>query len=175
MIAVSKAGRSAALPFSLALLAMIASSPVQAQAGNLPYQPGGGAGISYGARQAVLNARLLGVRPRNLMRGADGSLLDVARRGNQVFLRSPETGAFLPGGSPRRGWATGMGTGLGWGGMSSAYGGALSARYGMGGMAAESMMQWISLLDFGDGRYGGLPPGGTVTPLDLWIGQGDWS
>lgn len=155
-------------------LALAAVPAAQAQAGNLPYQSGG-AGLSYGARQAILNARLLGSRPQNLVRGADGSLLELSRRGSQASLRSPETGTILPGGGPRRGWATGLGTGLGWGGMASAYSGALSAGYGRSG-AADSLMQWISMLDMGFGHsYGGdVSSGGSSSPIDLWIGQNDW-
>jgi hypothetical protein len=144
----------------------------QAQAGNLPYQSGS-AGLSYGGRQAILSAKLLNSRPRNLVRGVDGSLLDVSRRGSQAFLRSPETGAILPGGSPRRGWATGLGTGLGWGGMASAYSGALSYRYGRSS-GADSMMQWISMLDMGLSQsYAGLSISESESPIDQWTGQND--
>lgn len=147
-----------------------------AQAGNLPYQSGN-AGLSYGGRQAILNAKLLNSRPRNLVRGSDGSLLDVSRRGSQAFLRSPETGAILPGGSPRRGWSTGLGTGLGWGGMASAYSGALgyrSGRSGRSGAAGESIMQWISMLDTGSrGSYAGVSIGESESPIDQWTGQND--
>lgn len=144
-----------------------------AQAGNLPYQSGG-VGLSFGGRQAILNAKLLNSRPKNLVRGSDGSLLDVSRRGSQAFLRSPETGAILPGGSPRRGWATGLGTGLGWGGMASAYGGALGYRHGGSGGAADSLMQWISMLDMGPGRsYGGVSISESGGPIDQWTGQND--
>lgn len=173
MIPAFNASRLFSAAFCVAMFAMAGAGPVQAQAGNLPYQSGG-VGISYGARQALLNARLLDSRPRNLVRGPDGSLLDVTRRGNQAFLRSPQTGAVLPGGGPGRGWATGLGTGLGWGGGSGAYSGALSYRYAPGG-SAGSMMQWISMLDFSAGRsYGdGLSDAGG--PIDLWIGANDLS
>lgn len=149
------------------------ATSAHAQAGNLPYQSGS-AGFSYGGRQAILNAKLLNSRPKTLVRGSDGSLLDVSRRGSQAFLRSPETGAILPGGSPRRGWATGLGTGLGWGGMASAYGGALSYRYGGSGAAGDSLMQWISMLDMGSGRfYGGVSISESGSPIDQWTGQND--
>lgn len=148
------------------------ATAVQAQAGNLPYQSGG-AGLSYGGRQAILNAKLLNSRPKNLVRGSDGSLLDVSRRGSQAFLRSPETGAILPGGSPRRGWATGLGTGLGWGGMAGAYSGALGNSYARAG-AGESMMQWISMLGMGPSRsYGGFAISESESPIDQWTGQND--
>lgn len=155
-----------------AALACFGGQAAQAQAGNLPYQSGN-AGMSSGARQAILNARLLGSTPRNLVRGADGSLLDVSRRGSQAFLRSPETGAILRGGSPSRGWSTGLGTGLGWGGLGSAYSGALS--YRSRGSSADSMMQWISMLDLGSSRSyaGGLSAGESASPIDQWTAQND--
>lgn len=161
-----------AVLFGTAVLVCASGQVAQAQAGNLPYQSGN-AGISAGARQAILNARLLGSTPRNLVRGPDGSLLDVSRRGSQAFLRSPETGAILRGGSPSRGWSTGLGTGLGWGGLGSAYSGALS--YRSRGSSADSMMQWISMLDMGQGRYygSGLPAGESGSPIDQWTGQND--
>lgn len=149
------------------------ATAVQAQAGNLPYQSGS-AGLSYGGRQAILNAQLLNSRPKNLVRGSDGSLLDVSRRGSQAFLRSPETGAILPGGSPRRGWATGLGTGLGWGGMTSAYSGGLGYRHARAGGAGEAMMHWISMLDMDPGRsYGGFSISESGSPIDQWTGQND--
>lgn len=156
------------------LIATLALSggAAHAQAGNLPYQSGG-AGISSGARQAIMNARLLGSRPSNLVRDGNGGLLDVSRRGNQAFLYSPGDGAFLPGARPGRGWATGLGTGLGWG-LFAANGG-LASYYGRSNHPADSMMQWIAMLGPGLGRISteGLSPvSSSATPLDLWIEQG---
>lgn len=151
-------------------LLLVSATAVQAQVNNLPYQLGN-AGLSYAGRQAILNDKLLNSRPKNLVRGIDGSLLDVSRRDNQAFLRSPQTGAILPGGSPRRGWATGLGTGLGWGGSINVYSAALSYRYARPG---ESMMQWISMLDMGPSRaYGSYSVSDSESPIDQWTAQTD--
>ncbi|MEL3892106.1 hypothetical protein V6B08_17630 [Ferrovibrio sp. MS7] len=155
-------------------LTLFSGGAALAQAGNLPYQAGGGTGVSSGARLAILNARLLGSRPGNLVRDGAGGLLDVSRRGSQAFLYSPGSGAFLPGARPGRGWATGLGTGLGWG-LFAASGG-LASHYGRSNHPADSMMQWISMLGPGLGRgsaEGLLPPSNAGTPLDAWISQDD--
>jgi len=159
-------GAAALLTFLLAT----AATPASAQAGNSPYQPGG-VGLSVGARQAILNSRVLGVRPRNMVRGADGSLVSITRRGDQALLRSSDTGEFIPGGRSSRGWGQGLGTGLGWGGSGGGY----AAASGRGG-GSGSIMQWISMLDFGGGSSFGtslVPPSDGTTPLDMWIDQNE--
>jgi hypothetical protein len=157
------------------VLAMSVGGSAHAQMGNQPYQPGAGAGVglSSAARQAIYNSRVLGSQPRNLQRGSDGSLLDVARDGNQAFARVAGTGTLAQGARAGAGWATGLGTGLGWGNVG---GGGFAAGYGRSGAASEIIMQWISMLNFvGSGvRVRALPPvanGGT--PLDAWIGLSD--
>ena len=132
---------------------------------------GGTAGMSLGYRQAILNDRLLGSRPDALFRGPNGALVDVDRRSGQAFLRSPDSGAFLPGSNPNRGWATGLGTGLGWWG---AYLPGSSGRFFGSGGAGNSLANWIGQLPAADG----LPAGtslvvGAATPIDSWIRQLD--
>ena len=161
-----------------ATLLVLGAGTADAQIGNQPYRPGGGVGLSNAARQAIQNDRILGSRPRNLVRGSDGALLDVGRANNQAFARSP-TGAFLQGARSGASWPTGLGTGLGWGNMNLGWGGMGSAGggsatgYGRSGFASESMMQWISMLSFSGGPAF-TPSGNSSTPLDIWIGQADW-
>lgn len=153
-------------------LAMSGAGTANAQLGNQPYQPGG-VGLSSAARQAIYNSRVLGTQPRNLQRGSDGSLLDVARDGNQAFARIAGTGTLAQGARVGSGWATGLGTGLGW---SNLGGGGLASGYGRSGASSESIMQWISMLNFvGSGvRVRALPFGSNGgTPLDAWIGLPD--
>lgn len=147
-------------------IAVLTSAPALAQS-NLPYQAGG-AGMSFGYRQAILNDRLLGSRPSALVRGPSGDLLDVNRQGSQVFLRSPDSGVFLAGARPNRGWPTGLGTGLGWGGMALA---ATGGGYVGSWRTGDSLTQWIALLPASDGlsSWGGLTSGGGETPMDIWI------
>ena len=147
---------------------LLASAPAMAQS-NMPYQPGG-PGMSLGYRQGILNDKLLGSRPSALVRGPNGELLDVQRQGSQVFLRSPDSGAFLPGARPNSGWPTGLGTGLGWSGTIGSAGG---VRYGSSWEPSNSLMSWIAMLPASNGssRWSGLVSGGGVTPINTWIQQ----
>lgn len=56
----------------------------------------GGAGMSLAYRQAILDAKIDNRRPRNLVRGADGLLLDVERRDGQAFVRA-RSAPLIPG------------------------------------------------------------------------------
>jgi len=135
---------------------------------NLPYRAGSGVGISLGARQAIINEKIQGSRPSELLRGPSGLLFGIENRNDQALVRSPEGGAFLPGMRPNSGWATGLGTGLGWGGISSGGGG-----YYLGS-SSSSMSTWISMLPATPGRpfYGpGAVFGNSSTPINAWIGQ----
>lgn len=163
-------GKRGLLGLGMALgIALLSSAPAMAQS-NMPYQPGGSTGMSLGYRQGILNDKLLGSRPSALVRGPNGELLDVQRQNSQVFLRSPNSGAFIPGARPNAGWATGLGTGLGWNG---AIGSATGIRYGGFWEGSNSLTTWIAMVPAGDGQYrwGGLVTGGGATPIDTWIQQ----
>lgn len=158
-----------ALGFALGI-AVIASGPAQAQS-SLPYKPGGGTGLSVGARQAIINDRLFGSRPTALIRSPGGLLFNIRRENNQALLQSPEGGAFLPGARPNSSWPTGLGTGLGWGG--GATGGSFYAGSAGVGTSGASLTGWIAMLPAGGGSSygGGLVSGNTATPIDSWIRQ----
>jgi|GEM_PF-1050456 len=144
---------------------LLLSAPAQAQS-SLPYQPGGGTGLSVGARQAIINDRLFRDRPTVLLRSPSGLLFGLRRENNQALLVSPEGGAVLPGARPNSTWPTGLGTGLGWGGISS--GGNFYAGAGGVGMSGSSLPGWIAMLPAGGG---GVFFGNTSTPIDSWIRQ----
>lgn len=153
--------------FSALGVGLLLSAPAQAQS-NLPYQPGGGPGLSVGARQAIINDRLFQDRPSVLLRSPSGLLFGIRRENNQALIVSPESGAILPGARPYRNWPVGLGSGLGWGGVSSGdnfYAGVGGAR-----MSGSSMPEWIALLPAGGG---GLYYGNPSTPIDAWIQQLD--
>lgn len=140
-----------------------------AQIGNAPVMPGG-IGISQAGRQAILDSRLRDSRPRNLVRGADGSLLEIGRQGNQAFLRTRSNDVFFA--NSRVGWGSGLGTGLGWGNA----GGRASYTGGSYGARNDSLWQWISMIQPTMGRSysdSGLADSGGKTPIDEWIGQTD--
>lgn len=73
-----------------------------AQMNNRPYSfrlsPGGGVGMSIGGQQAILNDKLLGVQPKNLVRDQNGYLLDITKGpGSSAIVSSFGTGAPIPG------------------------------------------------------------------------------
>jgi hypothetical protein len=165
------AGRTFGIALGIFLgIAVAASTPALAQS-NLPYQPGGGTGLSLGARQAIINDRLFNSRPNVLLRSPSGLLFGIRRENSQALLQSPEGGAFLPGARPNSAWPTGLGTALGWGGGST--GGGLYAGPGAAGVSGSSLPGWIAMLPTGGGASdgGGLFFGNTATPIDSWIRQ----
>lgn len=173
-ISSSGSRRAPGFSFAIALglsLAVAAGGPAMAQS-NLPYKPGGGTGLSIGARQAIINDRLFGSRPTALIRSPSGLLFGIRRENNQALLQSPEGGAFLPGARPNRSWPTGLGTGLGWSGVSA--GGGFYAGTAGVGVSGASLSGWIAMLPAsggGSSSGGGLIIGNTATPIDSWIRQ----
>jgi hypothetical protein len=144
---------------------------VFAQTGNTPYSPGVsrvGAGISLGYRQAILNAKILGQRPRALVRGPSGELLTVQRSGRNALVLNPGDGSYVPGARPNAGWPTGLGSGLGW--NLVAFSGAAS---GYRSAPAQSLNSWISQIPSGpDGSASSLGVfGDGSSPIDTWIMQ----
>ena len=72
-----------------------------AQLDNKPFSfkgtPDGGVGMSIGGQQAILNDKILGVRPDNLLRNSSGVLLDVSRGpGHSAIVSREGGGGFLP-------------------------------------------------------------------------------
>jgi hypothetical protein len=157
---------------AIAVAATLAcAGTASAQLVNAPYSPGAsrpGAGISFGYRQAILNAQILGQRPSALVRGPSGELLDVRRSGRNALVLNPGDGSYVPGARPNAGWPTGLGTGLGW--NLASYAGAVG---GYRSAPGESLNMWISLVPSGpDGARSsfGLYNDGR-TPIDTWIMQ----
>lgn len=140
--------------------------PAAAQMNNLPYQGSvrsGGFGMSLGHRQAIIDRELFGRTGNPLIRGVDGALLEVERRGSQAFVR-PRTDTFLP--QDRLGTRS---AGLGWGAQAA---GASFASQGL--IAGGGSLFWISMLSEPGGQlpWSGLTTGSTFsTPIDLWIWQ----
>lgn len=71
-----------------------------AQLDNKPFSfkgtPDGGIGMSIGGRQAILNQKILGVTPENLVRAPNGVLLDVVKGPGQTAIVSQEGGGTIP-------------------------------------------------------------------------------
>jgi hypothetical protein len=79
---------------SLSLFAADAS----AQMNNKPYSFKGGSslGMSSAARQAILNKKLTGATPDNIMRGADGSLIEISKGPGSTAVAIGSDGAVIP-------------------------------------------------------------------------------
>ena len=80
---------------SLLLFAVDAS----AQMNNKPFSFKGGSslGMSSAARQAIINQKLTGVTPDHIMRGADGSLIEIARGPGSSAIARGADGVVLTG------------------------------------------------------------------------------
>lgn len=83
------------IPFAASAAVLVAAAlappPALAQWNNQPYSyRGGGAGMSTAYRQAIIDRELFGREPRNLVRSADGRLLEVIERDDQAFLADRE-------------------------------------------------------------------------------------
>lgn len=83
-------------------LPLLFISPIAgAQMSNAPFSfhnnPGGGVGMSVGGRQALINEKILGATPDNLVRGPSGELLDVQKGpGGSAITSHPGTGQVIP-------------------------------------------------------------------------------
>ncbi len=72
-----------------------------AQMDNRPFSfkgtPDGGIGMSIGGQQAIINDKILGLRPDNLVRSSTGILLDVSRGpGRSAIVANEGNSGFLP-------------------------------------------------------------------------------
>lgn len=133
----------------------MAPAGASAQWNNEPYRFGanigagsGGAGMSLAYRQAILNEELFGRRPENLVRGADGRLLDVIERDQQAFLAEPEPDFLV-----RRGDRLRVVTGID----------------GLGFGAATPIDRWTGTLNAGAQAW--AVTGRSSQPIDAWIGM----
>lgn len=99
------------------VLTFLASGGVLAQFNNKPFSfntPSGSPGMSAAGKQAILNNEISGIRPDNLLRATDGSLLSVRKGKGGVPIVSYEGGSVIPSfrGSSFRGdnesWSAGV-------------------------------------------------------------------
>jgi len=79
---------------------LIISSTAFTQMTNKPYSfnNGSGGGMSVGGKQAILNEKIFGQTPDNLVRGPSGQLLDVTKGpGDSAIVSYQGNGAVIPG------------------------------------------------------------------------------
>jgi len=90
------------------------AADASAQMNNKPFSfKGGGSslGMSAAAKQAILNKKLTGVTPDNIMRGPGGALIEISRGPNNVAIARGQDGVTLQGYHGRGGVLSG-GAGL---------------------------------------------------------------
>lgn len=78
---------------------LLAPSPIAAQLNNQPFSfntPSGAPGMSIGGMEAVLNDKILGIRPENMVRGTDGRLLTLMEGPGHTAIVSYPGGSFIP-------------------------------------------------------------------------------
>lgn len=97
------------LGFAVSLMLMAADA--SAQMSNKPFSFGNGGGSSLGmstaAKQAILNKKLTGATPDNIMRGPDGSLIEITSGPNNIAIATGQDGVVLQGYHGRSGILTG--------------------------------------------------------------------
>lgn len=86
---------------SAALVLAALHGVAEAQMDNRPFSfrnsPNGGVGMSLGGREAILNDKLFGTRPKNLVRDQNGVLLEIIKGpGDAAIARESATGSLLP-------------------------------------------------------------------------------
>lgn len=157
-----------------ALLSVAAPPAAMAQWNNQPFEfrrsfGGGGVGMSPAYRQAIIERKLFNVRPRNLVRDANGFLLEVVRGpSDQAFLRR-QAAPFL---------ATTPGLGFGFGGFvvgAPVSGGSYAPAFGVTS-AAPVFLNWVSMIpvDGASGSWNGVGGGSYSSAsavIDSWIAQ----
>ena len=86
---------------AIAAFLITTASVAFAQLDNRPFSfnsaAGNGVGMSLGGQQAILNDRLFGARPQNLVRDQNGALLEIVKGpGDSAITRIPGTNELLP-------------------------------------------------------------------------------
>lgn len=97
----------------VAVSVMAFAGSASAQMNSQPYKFKGGSslGMSDAGRQAILNQKLDGRTPDNIMRGANGSLIEITKGPNNVAIARGSDGVVIPGYHGRGG---AFGGGVGW-------------------------------------------------------------
>lgn len=142
-------GAAAAIAVAASAWVQLSAASAWAQLSTEPYsyRSGGSVGMSNAYRQAMMDKEITGSRPRNLLRGADGSLLVVEERNSQAVVTSrPSSYLFYRGGNVAGVNIAGAGYGLGFGSSIDGWTGP--------GVAV-------------------IPPGAGRPPIDSWVAQVD--
>ncbi len=105
--------RTTALTASFAAGMILFAGAADAQMSNRPFSfgsPGGGLGMSLAGKQAIIDQKLFGSTPDNIMRGPGGQLLTVTPGPGDTAFATTRSGEILPV-NPRRGFDKRLGAG----------------------------------------------------------------
>jgi hypothetical protein len=142
---------------------LIFAGNASAQMSSNPYSFGGGPalGMSNAARQAILNKKLTGVTPDHIMRGANGTLIEITKGpGNTAIARGAD-GVVIPGYHGRGGAVSGEV------GVFNPYFRGYTTQYNgtstfASGITSNSIAGWTSMVFGGPGVAGG-------SSIDAWL------
>jgi hypothetical protein len=98
----------------VAVSLFLVAAEASAQMNNKPFSfsnRGSSLGMSSAARQAILNQKLTGATPDNIMRGPGGALIEITKGPNNMAIATGQDGVVLQGYYGRRGVLVG-GAGL---------------------------------------------------------------
>jgi hypothetical protein len=148
-----------AVAASLLLYAGDASAQMSSQ----PFSFGGGSslGMSNAGRQAILNQKLTGATPDNILRGADGSLIEISQGPGSTAIARGADGVVIPGYHGRGGVVSG-GAGLFnpyFTGNASQYN---ASQTFASGITSNSIAGWTSMVFGGAAVSGG-------SSIDAWM------
>lgn len=155
----------AVLPALIFVFVLVWAQQSHAQFNNKPYSfntPTGAPGMSVAGRRAMLNDQLFDIRPRNMLRAEDGSLLSVEKGKGGTAIVTDSSGNVLPG----------------YKGISvfdvNVYAGAFNSYFTSGGTVDHAaygnynhatIAGWINLIDQ---QNGPMIPYFTSSPIDAW-------
>jgi len=162
----------------LGAMAMLHVASAEAQLNNKPYSfntPDGGVGMSFAAKQAILNQQLFNSTPDHIMKGADGGLLIITQndKSDHVPVVTTQSGETIPGF---------RGRGMDLGGLffeSSGYGSGDGGQLllGFGSSSGITVSTWTYRLVVATtgGGYpsfgGGYGYGGSGQAINTWTAQ----
>jgi hypothetical protein len=92
---------------SLVLLAGEASAQMNNKPFSFGNRGGSSLGMSTAARQAILNKKLTGATPNNIMRGPGGALIEITKGPGSMAIATGQDGVVLQGYHGRSGVLTG--------------------------------------------------------------------
>lgn len=149
----------------------------EAQWNNRPFSfnSGGGVGMSFAGRQAILQQEILGLTPDNLRRGANGALVDVSEGPGSTAIVSGQVAPFIPGAAARgssfrRSPADGAGIFNPFFAPKSG-GGSSTPSFLSSLRTSATIAAWTNMVSAGSGRGAVVIYPGSGSSIDAWTAQ----